>query len=105
MRFLLPWRVPMRVVRQALGLLLIVLTIPAGSFAAQSHIVDPGQLATSVTQHTVTQDADRAAIRDALARPEVRDVATKVGVDMTRMTGAVNTLSGSDLERAAAAAR
>ena len=96
----------MRVVRQALGLLLIVLTTAAGSaFAAQSHVVDPGQLATSVTQHVATQDADRAAIRDTLARPEVRDVATRAGIDITRMTGAVDTLSGSDLERAAAAAR
>ena len=96
----------MRIVRQLLALLLIVLTIPAGSaFAGQQHIVDPSQLAAAVTRHVATQDADRAAVRDMLARPAVRDLATNLGLDMTRMTAAVDTLSGSDLERAAASAR
>jgi hypothetical protein len=40
-----------------------------------------------------------------LARPEVRGLATELGLDMTRMTAAVDTLSGADLERAAANAR
>ena len=96
----------MRVVRRFLALLLILVTIPAGSaFADPQHVVDPGQLAASVAQHVATQDADRAAIRDALARPEVRDVATAMGLDMTRMATSVDTLRGSDLERAAATAR
>ena len=96
----------MRIIRQFLALLLILVTIPAGSaFADPQHVVDPSQLAASVTQHVATEDADRAAIRDVLARPEVRDVATTVGVDTTRMATAVDTLSGADLERAAATAR
>ena len=96
----------MRIVRQFLALLLILVTIPAGSaFADPQHVVDPSQLAASVAQHVATQDADRAAIRDALARPEVREVATAMGVDMTRMATAADTLKGADLERAAATAR
>ena len=96
----------MRVVRRFLALFLILVTIPAGSaFADPQHVVDPGQLAASVTQHVATQDADRAAIRDALARPEVRDVAAAMGLDTTRMATSVDTLRGSDLERAAATAR
>jgi hypothetical protein len=96
----------MRTVRQFLALLLSVLIIPAGSaFAGQRHVVDPSQLAAAVAQRVAAQDADRAAIRDTLARPEVRDVAAALGVDMTRMTTAVDTLSGADLERAAATAR
>jgi len=96
----------MRIVRQLLALLLIVLTIPAGSaFADPQHIVDPSQLAAAIAQRVATQDADRAAIRDMLARPEVRDLATEWGLDMTRLTAAVDMLSGADLERAAASAR
>ena len=96
----------MRIVRQLLALLLIVLTIPAGSaFADPQHIVDPSQLATAVAQRVATQDADRAAVRDMLARREVRDLVTELGLDMTRMTAAVDALSGADLERAAANAR
>ena len=42
----------------------------AGSaFADPQHVVDPSQLAASVAQKVAIQDADRAAIRDALARP------------------------------------
>jgi hypothetical protein len=97
---------PMRIVRQLLALILIVLTIPAGSaFADPQHIVDPSQLAAAVAQRVATQDADRAAIRDMLARREVRDLVTELGLDMTRLTAAVDTLSGGDLERAAANAR
>jgi hypothetical protein len=96
----------MRTVRQFLALLLSLLTVPAGSaFAGQRHVVDPSQLAAAVAQRVAAQDADRAVIRDTLARPEVRDVAARIGVDMTRMTTAVDTLSGADLERAAATAR
>ena len=96
----------MRIVRQLLALLLIVLTIPAGSaFADPQHIVDPSQLATAVAQRVATQDADRAAVRDMLARREVRDLVTELGLDMTRLTAAVDTLSGGDLERAASNAR
>src|SRR5262245_61047064 len=96
----------MRIVRQLLALLLIVLTILAGSALAEpQHIVDPSQLAAAVAQRVATQDADRAAIRDMLALRQVRDLATELGLDMTRMTAAVDTLSGGDLERAAANAR
>jgi hypothetical protein len=96
----------MRTVRQFLALLLSMLIIPAGSaFAGQRHVVDPGQLAAAVAERLAAQDADRAVVRGTLARPEVRDVAARLGVDMTRMTTAVDTLSGADLERAAATAR
>jgi predicted transcriptional regulator len=83
-----------------------MLMIPAHSaFADQQHVVDPSQLAAAVAQHVAAEDAVRAAIRDTLARPAVRDVATKLGLDITRMTTAVDTLSGADLERAGASAR
>jgi len=40
-----------------------------------------------------------------LARPEVREAAAKVGLDLSRATAAVDTLEGADLARAADAAR
>jgi butyrate kinase len=90
----------MRTVRQFLALLLSMLTVPAGSaFAGQRHVVDPSQLAAAVAQRVAAQDADRAVIRDTLARPEVRDVAARLGVDMTRMTAAVDTLSAAATAR------
>jgi hypothetical protein len=84
-------------------ILLMMLTSPA--FADQRHAVDPSQLAAAVDQHVAKQDADRAALREALARPEVQTVAAKIGVDLTRATAAVETMAAADLTRAADAAR
>jgi predicted xylose isomerase-like sugar epimerase len=56
-------------------------------------------------QHAAQQDADRAAIRAALARPEVREVAEKAGLDIDRANAVVNTLDGAGLDRAASVAR
>jgi hypothetical protein len=75
------------------------------AFAGQRHVVDPSQLAAAVGQHVASQDADRAALREALARPEVREIAAKAGIDLTRARAAVDTMAGADLERAADAAR
>jgi hypothetical protein len=75
------------------------------AFAEQRHVVDPAAVAAAVTQHAAEQDANRAAIREALTRPEVRDVAGRMGLDVNRAAAAVDTLHASDLERAATAAR
>ena len=95
----------MRTVRQLLALLLSLLTIPGSAFADQQHVIDPSQLASAVAQRVATEDADRAVIRATLARPEVHDVAATLGVDVGRLTTAVDTLSGADLERAVTTAR
>jgi len=87
----------------ALLILLMMVTSPA--FADQRHAVDPSQLAAAVDQHVAKQDADRTALREALARPDVQTVAAKIGVDLTRATAAVETMTGADLTRAADAAR
>jgi len=83
--------------------LLIAAASPAG--ADERHIVAPNQLAATVADHVAQDAAARAAIDEALARPEVRDAAGRLGVDVSRMAAAAATLSGPELERAADAAR
>src|SRR5262249_38598839 len=98
--------VSMSSVRKLLAVPLIVLIATAApSFADQRHLVDSAQLAALVGAHAAQQDADRAAVREAIGRKEVRDVAAKLGVDLTRAAAAVDTMSGADLTRAADAAR
>ena len=87
-----------------LMVLMIVSSLPRPA-AAQQHAVDPAAVAATVTQHVAKQDADRAAIRQALSRPEVQGVAKQMGVDLARANATVGTLAGADLDRAAAAAR
>ena len=96
----------MRILRLSMVPVLAVLTaFPSLAAAQQRHAVAPAALAAAVANHAAKQDADRESIHQALSRPEVIEVAAKTGVDLARLNAATETLSGTDLERAAAAAR
>jgi hypothetical protein len=98
--------VSMRTFRQLLVALLVVVTaLSPVTFAQERHVIDSAAMAGAVSQHAARQDAGRATVREALNRPEVRQVAEKIGIDLARLNAAVETLSGADLERAAGAAR
>jgi hypothetical protein len=83
--------------------LLMMAASPA--FAGQQHVVSPSQLATTVADGAAKQDTNRAAVREALQRPEVQAVASKLGLDLSRAAAAVDTMSGPQLEQAANAAQ
>jgi hypothetical protein len=85
--------------------LVALLMVSSSAFAGQQHIVPSSQLATAVADAAAKQDTNRAAVREALDRPEVQAVASKLGLDMTRAAAAVDTMSGADLEQAASAAQ
>lgn len=96
----------MQPVRTLLVFPLVALMMASSAFAGQqTHLVSPSQLSTTVSDAAAKQDTDRAAVRETLARPEVQAVASKLGLDLTRATAAVDTLSGADLEKAANAAQ
>ena len=75
------------------------------AFADTQHIVAPGEMAAAVTARVAQQDADRASVAEALKRPEVREAASRMGVDLSTVDARIATLAGADLERAADAAR
>jgi hypothetical protein len=109
----------MRTIRQLLVFPLVLVTMAAspafadlsrqsaagGATADLQHLVSPNQLTATVIDRVASQDASRAAIREALARPEVRDVATSMHLDLARAAAAIETMTGTDLEQAANAAR
>ncbi len=95
----------MRHARQLLVVTLVLFIAASTGYAADQHVVSPQQLAATVSGQLAQQDADRAAIREALARPEVRDAAKSLNIDMERVTAAADTLSGPDLVKASDAAR
>jgi hypothetical protein len=100
------WRIPMSTARKVLVFPLMVLMMASSTaFAGQQHLVPPTQLAEVVADHVAKQDANRAAVHEALARPEVQQVAASLGLDLTRAAAVVDTMSAADLERAARAAR
>jgi hypothetical protein len=86
--------------------LIVMMTAGSPVFAGQQqHVIDSSELAAALDQHVAKEGADRAAIREALMRPEVRDVAANIGLDLAKASAAVETMTGSDLTRAADAAR
>jgi hypothetical protein len=85
--------------------LVFLMAVSSQAFADQQHLVSPAQLATAVADHAARQDADRAVVHEALARPEVQRMAASMGIDLTRASAAVDTVTGVELERAADAAR
>jgi len=97
----------MKSIRTLLVFPLVALMMAASgsAFADQQHIVTPGQLATAVADRVAKQDASRAAIHEALARPEVAAVASSLGLNLDRATAVVDTMSGAQLEQAASAAQ
>ena len=96
----------MKSVSKLLVFPLALLMMASGSaFAGQQHVVSPSQLATTVSASAAKQDTHRANVREALARPEVQAVASKLGLDLSRATAAVDTMSGPELEQTANAAQ
>jgi hypothetical protein len=86
------------------GPLIVLTALSTSAFAQNRHVVDPAALAAAVDELAAKQDDHRATIRQALDRPEVREVARQLGVDLDRANASIATLDGNDLERVAAAA-
>jgi hypothetical protein len=87
--------------------LALVLLISANSpaVAGEQHVIEPNQLAATISDRVAQQDRDRAAVAEALARPEVREAAASMGIDFSRVISGAELLNGADLEQAASAAR
>lgn len=77
----------------AIGLLLVTLPAAAG---AQEHAVSQADLDALVVAHAETLDADRTALREWLARPDVARVAATVGIDIRQADAAAATLDAED---------
>ncbi len=91
--------------RPFLVVILALIAAASPAFGSDQHVVSPQRLAAAVAEQVAQEDADHAAIREALARPQVIDVAKKMNIDMPRVTAVADTLAGADLAQAAQAAR
>lgn len=95
----------MRTFRTVLvALLMFTLALTPTAFAQERHAVSPSALAQAVTAQVAQQDSQRAAIHEALNRPDVRAVAARAGLDLDRMQASIDTLGGSALSQVASAA-
>jgi hypothetical protein len=102
----LSMEVQMNSARKILVFPLMALMLASSSaFAGQQHVVTPSELATTVAGSVAKEDASRATVHEALGRPEVQAVASKLGLDLNRAEAVVDTMSGAELNKAANAAQ
>lgn len=80
----------------------LLLTSPA---MAQSHVVDQAALGKAVADKAAADQSNRDEVLGFLNRSEVREVAARLGLDVTRAEGAVSTLSSDELADLATQAR
>jgi hypothetical protein len=85
------------------GLLTIAAT--AASAQTQQHIVDPSALVGTMEAARSPRSQDVAAIRDAIGRAAVQQTASRLGIDLTHVDAALETMNDHDLSAAADAAR
>ena len=95
----------MRNARLVLVMILAVITAASPASAGDQHVVSSQQLAAAINGQLARQDSDRAAIHEALARPQVVAIAKKMNIDLARAAAVADTLSGADLAQAARTAR
>jgi hypothetical protein len=86
-------------------LLIVLIAIPGRALAQDRHVISPSALAAGVAEHIAQEQADRAAIREALGQPEVRALTAQSGVDAERLEALAGTLSGPSLKAVANEAR
>jgi hypothetical protein len=91
----------MRIARKTLAVFLSLWLVAPSAGAQQAHVADRAALDQAVAAAAARAEADRASIRRVLARQEVKDIASKLGVDLGRAESAIRLLDGADLTQAA----
>ncbi len=84
--------------------LAVCLSVSAAA-AQVAHVVDQATLDRLLSERIEQDQADRAAVQRLLTYQEVRTVASRFGVDLTRAQAAVSTLDGPELRSLAAQAQ
>ena len=77
----------------------------AGTNEPHRHVVGELEIQARIDAQVCQESADRKAIEDLLKRPEVRQLAESVGLDVGRASAAAAVLSGEELKDLAARAR
>lgn len=77
----------------------------APATAQQRHVADPALMRQAIAAQALTDQQNRDAVLGVLQRSEVRVLADRLGLSVTRAEGAVSTLDSTELARLASQAR
>lgn len=77
----------------------------SSAVAQERHVADPAVLHQAVADRAATDQQNRDVVRALLARSEARDVASRLGLSLTRAESAVSALDSAELAYMADSAR
>jgi len=77
----------------------------SSAMAQQRHVVDPAQMRQAIADQAVRDQQNRDAVLGVLQRSDVRELASRLGLSVTRAEHAVATLTSDELSRLAGPAR
>ncbi len=89
----------------ALILIGVLAVIPPLAAEQETHVADQAAIEKAISERSSEDDGNREAILELLRRPEVRELAGKVKVDLLHAETAVATLEGDELAELASLAR
>lgn len=95
----------MRIRTIAIASTLCTLLFASSAVAQQRHIADTTVIRQAVAGQTFTDQQNRDAVVGVLHQPQVRALATRLGLNLTTAENAVSTLSSAELAKAATQAR
>ncbi len=81
------------------------LLLSSSAIAQQRHIVDSVNMHQALAAQSATDQQNRDVVIGVLHQSQVRELANKLGLDVTRAESAIATLSGPELTRVATQAR
>lgn len=77
----------------------------SSAMAQQRHVVEPVQMRQAIADQAVRDQENRNAVLGVLQRSDVRELASRLGLSVTRAEHAVATLTSDELSRLAGPAR
>ena len=95
----------MRIRTIALTLVACSLVWCSSAMAQQRHVVDPTVMRQAIADQALTDQQNRDAVLGVLQHSQVRDLAARLGLNLTRAESAVSTLGGAELAGLAGHAR
>jgi hypothetical protein len=95
----------MRIRTVAVASVLCSLLFASSAMAQQAQITTPSTMRQAVADQAATDQQNRAAVVGVLQQPQVRELAGKLGLNLTTAENAISTLSSAELAKAATHAR
>jgi len=79
--------------------------VAPNTWAQERHVVDRSAITAAVTAKAQADEADRAAVREAVHTPEAQAVADRFGLNFTGVDDAIATMSPTEIHALAGPAR